>query len=54
MLLHGLDGWHYLSTADRTDRLLLDHLLERAAELRRDDHENLAAAIINAYGKAVR
>jgi hypothetical protein len=54
MLALGIDGWHYLSTANRTDQLLLGHLVERAAELRRDDHEALAAAIVNTYGKAIR
>lgn len=54
MLSLGLDGWAYLSTASRADQALLDHLLERAYELRENHDQNLAAAIVNTLGKALK
>jgi hypothetical protein len=48
----GLDGWGYLSTASRADRLLLEHLGHRVLEIHEDDQENLAVRIVNAYSRA--
>lgn len=54
MLSLGLDGWTYLSTASRSDQGLLEHLLERTYELREIHDQNLATAIVNTLGKALK
>jgi hypothetical protein len=48
----GLDGWHYLTTANRADQIVLDHLAERVIEHRETEQHNAAVAIWNVYAQA--
>lgn len=50
----GLDGWKYLSTSNRADRLVLTHLAERVAEIRETQERNLAVTFMNVYAEALK
>lgn len=54
MTFIGLDGWSYLNAPlDRVDRLIAEHLIDRVAELRAQERDSLAIAIVNTLGKAM-
>lgn len=50
----GLPGWHFLTTRDPTDRLLLAALAEKAAAYRENERKALAIEIVNALSKAIK
>jgi hypothetical protein len=50
----GLPGWHFLTTHEPTDRLLLAALAERVAEYRENERKALAIEIVNALSKAIK
>jgi len=54
MALHGLPALHFLTTDDHAERLLMLALVRRAAELRDQEHRNLAVHVVNALAKAMR